>query len=205
MKKILTSLIILTLIIIVVTACSQNREEQFESAGTSTVPIESENSTEGEPPPPYLPIISADYRRQSAVTAQMGAAEITVWPADDQFLGQFSNYHEFLDIHADRPHRAHDIIISTNIPLRNFRISEMEFTASDHNEPQGFYAGDTLFNQYFLTPQRPIVIRGIGWSNIPTRAHSFTDNNGAIIYFTISRSGYDGSFVITEIENRQPD
>ena len=208
MRKILAIILCLIVLAIALVGCSGGENyENVESkiaAQTQSRPAPI-NRPESTRPVASMGGIEVSYvlSLDRPAVLQFGDIEITVARATNERLRQFGGYDEFLDDDNDQTHPAHAIIITTNAPIRNFRISEMGWV-----DRQGgswdFYARETLFNARRFTPENPLVIRGVGWPNIPTRAYSFVGNDGVARYFTIGRSGYDGSIIANEFQNTPP-
>ena len=92
------------------------------------------------------------------------------------------------------------VFIATNMDVSSFKYIHIEFDDSymESNVYSPFRIVSELYTMDYLTPERPFAVQWVDVGVIPHRGVSFVDDKGVTRYFSMSYSGYDGSFLLNE-------
>ena len=205
MKKILSTLLALLLLVSVLGACTETPEpehtEPLVQAETpapepTPEPIETpEPEPEETPEPAELPVpvemMFTNVRVYYVADAYFNQPGLT--PHELVDLAELGNYHEFEEP-EEIPQR---IIFKTDAPVENFRYLALG-TAEDG---AGFIVEEILYQLDEFTPEVPFVA---SWWTLSTamvhRGISFVDDEGITRYFAFHASGYDGALFFIAFE-----
>lgn len=89
------------------------------------------------------------------------------------------------------------VYFSTENTVEDFKVLSLTFESIDDNGNVKFAVEET-YHHGILTPETPLLVRMELMGTIPNNGISYVDANGAIRYFTVDVSGYDGSPLMTE-------
>ncbi len=178
---------------------SQMQEDEAQSELSSALADRLKEVQPSAPPEPPTSSSGASASSSeppaSSSQAQPEDVIISIDYATDEVLSGYAYYEEFDEFDGgDYPR----IIISTNVPLRDFTYIDVGFR--EEGADIVLYENAMLDWLYQLTPERPFVATWMERGSIPHRGISYTDEYGSIKYFTISMSGEDGSLLLSEFE-----
>jgi len=172
MKKIISILLALLLLVGTFAACTEAAEPEITPSPT---PVETPEPEETPPP------------AAEGVTS----ANVQIHLATDELLTQFSSLNEFIEFDEAGHQR---IVITTEAPLLDFSFVELDFDES-------FTSAYPIILHYQeqLRPEAPFMVTWIHWGTIPHRGILFTDLENQQRLFAIHQSGYDGALVLEEL------
>jgi len=112
---------------------------------------------------------------------------------------RLETYHEFVEF-ADQPR----IAITTDTPLRHFTFVELDFDFFESDNMRVII----LDSVDELSPETPFVVTWQPLGMVPHRGIFFTERNeyagNFARVFSISESEYDGTLMLTELDDRGP-
>ena len=113
--------------------------------------------------------------------------------ATDELLSGYDSFKEFVEF-PDYP----KILIKTNMTVTQFKFIEVEFISDEYS--YRLEVKSVPYSTDELTPEKPFVVTWLEIGSIPHRGISFVDENNVTRYFTMSRSGIDGSLLFAEFQ-----
>ena len=126
-------------------------------------------------------------------TLNLSQVMVSAENATDELLSGYDSFEEFVES-SDYP----KILIKTNMTVTQFKFIEVEFIPDEYS--YSFEVKSVLYSTDELTSEKPFAVTWLELGSIPHRGISFVDENNVTRYFTISRSGIDGSFVFAEFQ-----
>lgn len=121
-------------------------------------------------------------------------APVYVRSVDEFFLMEIKEYHVFNARAADSYVK---VLFSTTTVVKDFKVLKLSECEIDDNGRISFHE-ETLYEQFELLPECPIMVIMTFFGSIPNNGFSYTDKDGTTRKFTVNLSGKDGRVEIEE-------
>jgi len=184
-------------VILMLTACGQERQESYEASGVTSEASDREQLNEDEE------AADGDQADTGENEVHTEPATLQIDFATEELLGRYENFREF--IYVDE---AVYMIIWTDIQITNFEFVRVgnSFDLADWDVDEDtalfFFVDEVIYSVGDLTPEVPFKLKSWSdWGPVPRIGVSFTDTDGTVRYFHIQESMMDGVLRIIEFEN----
>lgn len=91
-----------------------------------------------------------------------------------------------------------EVVFFTKRNLKDFKILSLTFKESDASGTPVFDI-DEVYHLDKFSPAHPLCVRMTFYGSLPNNAVSYTDTDGTVKYYSVSVSGMDGSYILSEM------
>lgn len=149
------------------------------------------------------PSIEQDSEDTDVVNTQspsIEAATLTILPSTEQLLSEYSAVYEF-DMSEDE--YVHTLLLKTDTVIKNLRLFDIGI--KDESDDLSLYENGILYSIEEFTPDKPLLISMSFPGSAPSKGLCYTDTDGATKYYYIAMSGDDGSIMLVQFDNSEPE